>query len=359
MFNTFVQELTKILGRSYLVSAFLPLLAFVSANAVLYIELTRGLSETLEAYNALSTAAKTFLPLAALIAVAALAWGTVNLQTAILNLYSGYWSSRGPIGRLRFRRANFYRTKWRSEVDEWDEINPYGVELERWRDLFALSGASPSRTNGTTSARAARSQQYGVDVKRAMAERVLLIRDLVEVDQTKDPHVPYFLPTQLGNYLSLPQAYARLRYGIDAARLWPRLRPLLKTETLNTLDSLQDTINSLLFMSLLSALFSLIWCPILAFTSVRWGLFLLSTVGMPFSWLLVYSAEQTALARAEQFKAVFDLYRHHLLDALKPMRPVDPSKVDEWVRVSEFFRRGGVLASPPSPPVVRVESHWE
>jgi hypothetical protein len=157
------------------------------------------------------------------------------------------------------------------------------------------------------------------------------------------------MPTRLGNILRAAEIYPYERYGIDAVVIWPRLRPLLKPEVMALLEDRKTTLTFMLSMSLLSALFSLIWCPMLAFSN-RWDLFLLCALGWPLAWMCYQNALQSALVYSEQLRATFDLYRHDLLKALN--RPV-PSTLEEerkeWLRLTRFFQRN--LPLPPAPPV--------
>jgi len=162
-------------------------------------------------------------------------------------------------------------------------------------------------------------------------------------------HVDKMMPTRLGNILRAVEIYPYERYGIDAAVIWPRLRPLLKPEVMALLEDRKTTLAFMLSMSLLSALFSLIWCPVLAFSN-RWDLFLLCALGWPLAWMCYQNALQSALAYSEQLRATFDLYRHNLLKALnRPVPTTLEEERKEWLRLTRFFQRN--LPLLPAPPV--------
>lgn len=110
----------------------------------------------------------------------------------------------------------------------------------------------------------------------------------------------------------------------------------------------------MLTISLLAAAFSLIWCPVLAAWTNRWDLFLPAALGWPLAWFGYQSALQSAVAYGEQLRATFDLYRHHLLEALRRPLPADlHAERQEWKRLARFFFRNIPLPPPepaPSPP---------
>ena len=101
-----------------------------------------------------------------------------------------------------------------------------------------------------------------------------------------------------------------------------------------------------LTITLLSASFSSIWCPILAWYTNRWELFVVCALGWPLAWAFYHNAVQSAVAYCEQVAATFDLYRHNLLTALG--RPL-PKNIDEerkeWRRIAHFFYRNFPMPS--------------
>ncbi|WP_328490315.1 hypothetical protein [Streptomyces zaomyceticus] len=63
-------------------------------------------------------------------------------------------------------------------------------------------------------------------------------------------------PTRLGNILTAAELYPRLRYGIDAVLVWPRLFPLLPEGLLCALATARADLSALLVRAALSCAFA-------------------------------------------------------------------------------------------------------
>lgn len=242
----------------------------------------------------------------AVIVVASLLY---NFQYLIIRLFEGYWPRW--LNWLRNLRTGFYK--------------------KRWECLEALAGAASTPQ----------------EANEIRAEQLAFY--------PPPNHLDKMMPTRLGNILRAAEIYPYERYGIDAVVIWPRLRPLLKPETMALLEDRKMTMAFMLSVTLLSALFSLVWCPALALSTNRWDIFLLCALGWPLAWLCYRGAVQSAVAYGEQLQATFDLHRHDLLKALNRPLPADAeAERKEWLRLTRFFYRNLPLPSPlptstPSP----------
>ena len=305
MFTTLLKELKEHFGREFLLSAFFPVALFASLSLALYAEIRWGLVTAVAQWEALSATLRLLLSLAALVAVIVMAYLLYNGQYVLVQLFEGYWPRW--LHRLRNSRARFYRRRWEYlKALAQDSTTPPQEANEIWAELL--------------------------------------------VHYPPPTHLGAMMPTQLGNVLRAAEIYPYERYGLDAAIIWPRLRPLLKPETIALLADRKTSMTFMLSMSLLAALFSLIWCPALAVWTNRWDLFLLSALGWPLAWFCYQSALQSAVAYGEQLRATFDLHRHELLKALKREVPTDlHAEQREWKRLVRFFFRNIPLPPPGAP----------
>jgi len=316
MFSTVLQELESYFGRGFLLGVFFPVLMFASASLAILIEMTRGLAATLSAWDALSLQTQALSLLSGLVVVAAISYLIYNFQYSITRLFEGYWPHIPILRTLRAWRVALYRRKWN--------------HLEAQARSAAAAGLL-TRTN------------------EIVAEQLAFF--------PPPNHLDKMMPTRIGNILRAAEIYAYDRYGIDSVVIWPRLRPLLKAETVAALEDKKAALNFMLLISLLASAFTLIWCPVLALFTDRWELFLLCALGWPVAWISIENAVQCALAYGEQVKSVFDLYRHDLLRALN--RSI-PSSADaerkEWLRLTRFFYRNAPIPTPA--PVQKPPEGW-
>ncbi|MGB9872579.1 MAG: hypothetical protein ACPLYD_13055 [Anaerolineae bacterium] len=306
MFSTVLQELKGYFGRDFLLAAFFPVLFFVGLSLALSLEITRGLGAALAGWETLPGLTRGLTLAGLTVAVTVAAYLLYNAQYVLIRLFEGYWPRW--LHRLRNLRTGFYK--------------------KRWEYLNALAGAAPTPQ----------------EANEIWAELLAFY--------PPPNHLDKMMPTRLGNILRAAEIYPYDRYGIDAAILWPRLRPLLSPETMALLEDRKTTMAFMLSMALLSALFSLLWCPLFALSSNRWDLFLLCALGWPLAWLCYEGAVQSAVAYGQQLQATFDLHRRALLQALDRPLPADAgAERKEWLRLTRFFYRNLPLPSPtPAPP---------
>ena len=303
MFSTVLQELKGYFGRDFLLTAFFPVLFFAGLSLMLLLEITQGLGAALAGWENLPAITRSLSIAGGATVLVVLAYLLYNFQYSLIRLFEGYWPRRRFFLWLRNRRVRFYRRRWEHQRGLAQSASTLQEANEIWAELLAFY---PPPT-----------------------------------------HLDKMMPTRLGNILRAAEIYPYERYGIDAAVIWPRLRPLLKPEVMALLEDRKTTLTFMLSMSLLSALFPLIWCPVLALWTNRWDLFLPCALGWPLAWLCYQNALQSALAYGEQLRATFDLYRHDLLKALnRPVPATLEEERKEWLRLSRFFQRNLPLPAP-------------
>ena len=307
MFSTVLQELQGYFGRDFLLAVFLPVLTFAGASLALFLEIRDGLFATLTAWEKVPLQTQVIAIVSGLIVVATLSLIIHNLQFS--RLFEGYWSNIVLLRRFRNPRVKAHR--------------------KRYDYLTGLT----TREVGT----------------------VTLTNEIAAEQLTFYPppnHLDQMMPTRFGNVVRGTEIYAYDRYGIESAIIWTRLRPLLSPEAAAALENRKIMVDFSLTITLLAAPFSLIWCPILAYYTNRWDLFLICAIGWPLAWVCYHNAIQSAVAYCEQITATFDLYRHNLLKALGRPIPKDTAEErKEWRRLAHFFYRN----MPMAPRTVEAE----
>lgn len=303
MFATLLQELRGYFGRAFVLGAFLPTAVFVGTNVALGLEIGPGLSRTSNDWNNLSGTLKGLAILAVFVVLIVVAYVLYSLQYVVTRLFEGYWPRH--LRRIRNWRAAYHLSRWRSLDERAAQATP--VEAN---EIYAEQLAYyPPRT-----------------------------------------HLDKMMPTRLGNILRAAELYAYDRYGIDSAIIWTRLRPLLKPEATASLESWRLVRDFMLLVCTFSGVFSVVWCPLLALKH-RWVLCLISATGLLVAFMCYSVAVQSAVAYAEQLRAIFDLHRHRLLEALRRPIPVDAAAERlEWLRLSRFFYRNLPLPTPAPAP---------
>ena len=121
------------------------------------------------------------------------------------------------------------------------------------------------------------------------------------------------MPTRLGNIMKNSERYSYQRYDMDAVLLWPRLYAVLPESFMKTLDGAKASLDFMLIVSCLSALFAFIAGIYLLAVQSVWWLFLLCFLGGLVVARLAYkSALEAAITYGQLIKSAFDLYKGEL-----------------------------------------------
>ncbi|AQT70675.1 hypothetical protein [Streptomyces sp. fd1-xmd] len=281
MFSATLGELSGVAGRRSVRGVLLPSLVFCCL-ALLVVATGRGSpQDALHAWRHGSWESKVLVVAGFLLALVCVATALGSAQTALIRLAEGYWSPplRRTIGRLG--RGHHRR-------------------LVRRADDASTHDRYPPRTRPD---------------------------DL--------------MPTRLGNALKAAELYPRLRYGIDAALVWPRLHPLLPDTFLATLGAARTGLTALLASAFLSVVLAVGGAGYLWAVDAPTRLFLLCLWGGGLAgWLCYRGALLRAVAYGQHLRVAFDLYRGHLLDAVG--RPVGDGEDERlhWQRLCLFWHRG-------------------
>ena len=139
------------------------------------------------------------------------------------------------------------------------------------------------------------------------------------------------LPTRLGNVLRAAEEYPLVRYGLEITTVWPRLWLVLPEAAREELASARQSLNEHVQIMIWSVLF-LVWI-----VGSWWAL--------PIGFLAAAVGYRNALAAAgvygELIRAVFDLHRFKLYEALRWELPARPAvELATGDAVTRYLLRG-------------------
>lgn len=289
MFASVLSQLTSLLDNRFTLTAFFPSLVFSLGLLIAYLLGGEGLAAGIEAWQGLDLLEQTVLAIAATTTVFVLARTVSGQLLRITRLFEGY----------------YFRGRW------------FGGLGARWH----------------TERRAAASA------------------DMIYFEYSAND--PVAMPTSLGNILRSGEAYAEERYGVRAAVAWPRLYHLLPPDHLAALAAARSSMEGLLVVSLLAAVFALVSGVYLALSAGPLGWLLVFYVGgAAISATAYYGALGPASSFGEHVKTAFDLHRRELLDALGVSRPSSLSEERRrWREVDDLLYANVPSSWPlPDPP---------
>lgn len=342
MFTTFLQQLSTFFDRRWLLTAFFPTLFFCGA-ALAIVTAMSGIQAALQAWRSQAAEFQLAIGLGALVGIAIVAYALSNFQTALVRFFEGYWQSTPLLRRWGEHRINHYR-----RVDNYLRARTrfLNVLLTDYEAQRRGAGPAPVAPNP------AKPLPSEIDAWRELA--ALDAEWLLSFPPDRD----WLMPTMLGNILRAAEAYATKRYGMDSVVLWPRLEAFISDDLLKALSTARLAMDFMLVLSMLSFVFSTIFCPFVALTSNQWDLFLVCAAGFWLAWFCYVNALQSASYYGELIKTAFDLYRWKLLEGLHIQ---SPKSFDEerkvWADISGQIYRNYVPetalyegAQPPAPP---------
>lgn len=301
------QDLKNVFGWNFVLGVFLPVLIYLVLSLGLYFDIFQGgLGVALIKWEQLPLQIQLFLSIMTLLTITMLASLIHSFQYSLTRLFSGYWPRTKVVNWFRERRIEMFR--------------------QRWRYLEAQTQSSSSLPEAEKSG----------------------IKQYLRLYYPPEQYLDDLLPTGLGNILLVSEVYPYDRYGIDPIIHWNRLQHVLSKETLAPMERLQTNIDFMLLMAVLAAIFSLVWCPLIATLTNHWLLFLFCSLGLPLAWICYQNAMQRALVFSEQFAVIFDLHRHDLLQALN-LSPQTELERANWENIAQFFQNSLPLQRKVAP----------
>ena len=152
------------------------------------------------------------------------------------------------------------------------------------------------------------------------------------------------MPTRLGNLLKNAEMYPKLRYGMDAVVIWPRLYSVLPENMVKNFGAAATEMELMLIISVLGAAFAVLGGVVASVLLPVKAVLICILVGALIAWLGYEGALLSALPYNRLIKAAFDIHRGTLLKTIGwiPADSYDKEKI-QWDSISKLWRYG----SPP------------
>lgn len=416
MFDTALQLISDYLGKSFLVSFFFPSLFFWTLDLALG-ALSLGLNDVLLWWSEREGQAQIFLTAAFLVSILFTAYLLRIFMGQLTRFYQGDWGFlKSLLAVMQRRNEKTWQALHARSAELGDEVRllkarresleqilnrdapplSYGAQPdvpamaleadtlyeqvcawtvedylddEKWPALLAQLDAIQTRVLALSASELELHQAQvgaGSPVDRLFRAPYEFLDDLVgrreqaqlEIYQEWTEIFPARLiwvkPTRLGNHLCAAETYPFLRYNLDAAIIWPRLRETLPDKFADRLGDAKINMDLMLVLTTLALAFGVVWggiflaAPDAALRVYKWLAAPLTFVlGLTVARLTYLNAAQSARAYGEIFKTAFDLYRWDLLKALHLEWPPDLKIEKElWGQISGLLYRNYPLQTP-------------
>jgi hypothetical protein len=148
-------------------------------------------------------------------------------------------------------------------------------------------------------------------------------------------------PTTLGNVLASTWSYPFTRYGIDASLMWPRLQKVIPAEYFRVVEDGRISYDFSVNLFFLALCYSVVWlCSGNWLWPHRplWPVVVFPAIGVLAAWLFHGAAVEAARSFGAVFRTCFDLFRFKLLEELRILPPSDLAAERElWDRISKIL----------------------
>jgi hypothetical protein len=332
-------NILKEIGRSYIVSAFLPAAIFMLLGFFLF----RGFVPQDVSDQLLNS--KSFVNFEWLILTLLVFWGAFYLYSAndiTVKIFEGYLFPKRLVGYLIRRQEK-----------NWEQNNlPY---FNRWKN------ENTKMMKKIKSGKEVTENEMEKDVTNLLRAH----EELADFGFHSPLDKEHLMPTRLGNVLRASEMYAYERYAIEEITIWPRLVPVLPAELIGHIDEKNNQfmflINSAFLAycnGLLSLLFGVIGLPLIFFPNLikplalkvqglfyigydfinPIGFLVVSALLFGFGYVLYLVAVNVAGEFGMYIRASFDLYRLNLLRQLNWPPPKTILEEQElWRNISRFI----------------------
>lgn len=333
------------LGQSFLIAGYLPAALFVLAHQLFlfprWLGTSLSLFQTLAPEEGAEAAWQwTYLvdqSLTTLLLPLLLGIILMALNTMIIRLYEGAFGWQHRFLLWPWQRRNVRRTE-----------ALYGnlVKLkEAYTHTLAELSALPEGTN-----------RGPLEQKRAsLALEIQQAHEEIgsQAPRQRLPRRPEMVkPTALGNGFAVTEEYSYERYGMDAMLFWPRLRQVVDEEYATALVNTKMTLDLLLNLSLLAAIFGVEALVIGVLGTVDWGLVYAGIGAAALAWVCYRGAVSTVYSLGDTIALCFDFFRGRLLEKYGLAQP-DNLEAEQtmWLRLGQFLLRGEGFYFPSGTPV--------
>lgn len=331
-----IQGYLEKLGGNFMVAAFVPSLAFVTACMVAFSPLLPQ-DFIMNVQGALSPLNEKGLIV--LLIATMMGFTLTSLNTYIYKLFEGYvlFQYLTPLRHLEMRRARRIR-------NQRDALNMQIRRIEKTQTGWSLAGM-PERSEK-------KMKRIDDRIDRLTNQRDALA---AEYELRYPPKDELIMPTRLGNILRAAEAYPQSRYYVDSVALFPRMVVAIDKDYMGHMDTANDQCSFLLNSSLLSAVFAvfafLASLYLYFFPSVDHpGLVYLLTgfVTLAIAWFFYNASLMNVSKYGNLIRSAYDLFRFNLLKKLRLPLPTDNrSEKETWKKVSDLVTIGEIYGEIP------------
>lgn len=324
-----IQGYLEKLGSNFMIAAFVPSLAFVTACMVAFSSL---LPPDFISIVRISLSPLDDNGLIILLIAIMMGFTLTSLNTYVYKLFEGYVLPEYlvPLKRLEVKRARQIRHRR-------DALNRKIERIEKWKEDWERAGM-PAYQEKKMERINTRVQQF-INQRDALA---------AEYELKYPPVEALIMPTRLGNILRASEAYPQSRYHADSVALFPRMVLAIDREYMSHMDAANDQCSFLLNSSLLSIIFAL-----LTFTAASYvwlftvpghsgAVYLLTSIGaVALAWFFYNASLLNVSKYGNLIRSSYDLFRFNLLEKLHLKLPTDSQKEKQlWKKISDFVTIG-------------------
>jgi hypothetical protein len=416
MFSAVLKEITGYFGKAFLTSAFFPSLFFWMLNLALGV-LSVGLDDVLAWWGQLDGQVQGFLTAAFLIWVLFIAYVLHVFMGGLSRFYEGRWGFLKAIPQAMEERSKRTWRKLRHQdealgeqiraltarqgafeqlLDREAPSLPYGTRVDvaalaqeaaglydqvrdwtandyldddQWGGMAEKLGSIQARILALSEGELNQHKaEIGSGSKADLVFRAPyeFLKDLIgQLEQERlavyqewsvafPSRLNWVMPTQLGNHLRAAETYSFLRYNLDAAVIWPRLRETLPKEFVARLGEAKMNMDLMIVLTTLALIFGVVWggvflaLPDASLAVYKWvaaPVVLLAGIGI--ARVAYLNAAESALSYGELLKTAFDLYRWKVLEVLHLEPPPDlESEKKLWGEIGGLLYRNYPFQTP-------------
>lgn len=296
MFGTFLDKVSGIFDRRFIIAYWSPTLIFLSLALGLVMVLSAP-SLAISWWQQLTGIEQVLLTGGLLLGITLLAYLLEAVETPLIRLYEGYWPEWVPLTHLaRQRRQN--------QLDRM--LQRLGViEKQQEETKKQLASVQPDQ------------EPVRIRLKRLLLHQQLSERQLRKTLNSfpRDPGL--VKPTRFGNLLAAAEEYSYQLYQLDAVPWWPRLVPLLPAKFRSEIDGALTPVLTVLNLSLGFTLLGIGGgVAVLLSSVVWWWSVLVLVVGIVLAWACYNAAVNQVVDYADLIRVAFDLYRQSILQQM-------------------------------------------
>ncbi len=333
-----IQGYLEKLGGNFMVAAFVPSLAFVTACMVAFRSLlpTHFLDSVQTALSPLDENGLIILLIATM-----MGFTLTSLNTYIYKLFEGYVLTQylKPLRRVEVRRARQIR-------NQRDTLHKKINRLERWQMGWSLAGMPDLPKE--------KLNRIETRITRLTNQRDALA---AEYELRYPPTDALIMPTRLGNILKAAEAYPQSRFHADSVALFPRMSAAIDREFMGHMDTANDQCSFLLNSCLLSGIFAgltfvasfYIWLSPATMSGHSSLVYLLTGLAtLSIAWFFYNASLMNVSKYGNLIRSSYDLFRFNLLEKLHLPLPANSEEEKmQWRDVTNFVTIGELYEKIP------------